>query len=344
MNDTIKRASTPAAALDPTKAVEDPLRSLKTHTEGLSSQEAQRRLAQYGPNQLPRREGMNWPRELARPLTHPLAPLLWMAALSFIVGSITVDVAVALIIVLNAAVAFVQERHAEDAVEALGRSVQPPLPAVGDRGLARDRRRVRVRLSVSGAACQGRPTRTRHAAADPVPVHRLGRGRAPQVGDPNPVLAARAGRHTSTRRLTFGRTRNEYESRKAPSNSAASTRWPLAAVACDSIHDGTLAHGIPRLMTRAHGARLLGAREASPASPPNRMVALNWSRERIIARTKRAERIARGKRADCRRCRTSATLPRPARVPRRVSVLLERGERERADASTLGGGSPPENL
>jgi len=55
MTETIKLPSTPAAALDPTEAVEDLLRSLKTHTEGLSSREAQRRLAQYGPNQLQRR-------------------------------------------------------------------------------------------------------------------------------------------------------------------------------------------------------------------------------------------------------------------------------------------------
>ena len=37
--------------------------------------------------------------------------------------------------------------------------------------------------------------------------------------------------NTSTRRLTFGRTSNEYGSRKAPSDSVASTRWPLAALA-----------------------------------------------------------------------------------------------------------------
>ena len=84
------------------------LRSLKTHTEGLSSREAQRRLAQYGPNPLQRREGVQWPRELALPLTHSLAVLLWVAAPSFIVGSITVGVAVVLIIVLNAAGVFVQ--------------------------------------------------------------------------------------------------------------------------------------------------------------------------------------------------------------------------------------------
>ena len=55
MTETIKQASTPAAALDPTEAVEDLLRSLNTHTEGLSAREAQRRLVQYGPNQLRRR-------------------------------------------------------------------------------------------------------------------------------------------------------------------------------------------------------------------------------------------------------------------------------------------------
>jgi magnesium-transporting ATPase (P-type) len=120
MTETIKQASTPAAALDPTEAVEDLLRSLRTHTEGLSSRGAQRRLA----HQLQRRGGVQWLRELARQLTHPLALLLWVAALlSFIVGSITVGVAVVLIIVLNAAVALVQERHAENAVEALGRGV-----------------------------------------------------------------------------------------------------------------------------------------------------------------------------------------------------------------------------
>jgi magnesium-transporting ATPase (P-type) len=133
MTETIKQASTPAAALDPTEAVEDLLRSLKTHTEGLSSREAQRRLAQYGPNQLQRLGGVKWPRELARQLTHPLALLLWVAALlSFIVGSITVGVAVVLIIVLNAAVAFVQERHAENAVEALAGYIPQKLTVVRD--------------------------------------------------------------------------------------------------------------------------------------------------------------------------------------------------------------------
>jgi magnesium-transporting ATPase (P-type) len=96
------------------------LRDLRTTEQGLSSREAERRLVQYGPNVLRRRGQVRWPREIARQLTHPLALLLWLAAaLSFAVGSIVVGVAVVLVIILNAAFAFVQELQAERAVEAL---------------------------------------------------------------------------------------------------------------------------------------------------------------------------------------------------------------------------------
>ena len=96
------------------------LLDLRTSEQGLSSREAERRLAQYGPNVLTRRGRVRWPGEVARQLTHPLALLLWLAAvLSFAVGSIVVGVAVVLVIILNAAFAFVQELQAERAVEAL---------------------------------------------------------------------------------------------------------------------------------------------------------------------------------------------------------------------------------
>ncbi|MGW3076140.1 HAD-IC family P-type ATPase [Kitasatospora sp. NPDC001132] len=96
------------------------LRHLHAARQGLSSREAARRLVQYGPNELRRRGGRHWPRELARQVTHPLALLLWVAAaLSFAVGSRTVAVAVLLVILLNALFAFVQEMQAERAVEAL---------------------------------------------------------------------------------------------------------------------------------------------------------------------------------------------------------------------------------
>jgi calcium-translocating P-type ATPase len=109
-----------AVDIDVTESVELLLRDLRSSRKGLSTREAQRRLVQYGPNELRRRGGLKWPGELARQLTHPLALLLWLAAaLSFAVGSQTIAIAVLLVIVLNAVFAFVQEMQAERAVEAL---------------------------------------------------------------------------------------------------------------------------------------------------------------------------------------------------------------------------------
>ena len=70
------------------------LRDLRTGPHGLSSNEASRRLDQYGANALRRHGGPQWPRQLARQLTHPLALLLWLAAaLSFAIGSQTIGFA-----------------------------------------------------------------------------------------------------------------------------------------------------------------------------------------------------------------------------------------------------------
>jgi calcium-translocating P-type ATPase len=110
------------------------LRDLRTTEHGLSSREAARRLVQYGPNVLERRGGVQWPGEIARQLTHPLALLLWVAAaLSFAVGSETVGIAVVLVIILNAAFAFAQELQAERAVEALAEYMPQRVTVLRDR-------------------------------------------------------------------------------------------------------------------------------------------------------------------------------------------------------------------
>ena len=109
-------------ALDPEEAADRLLRDLRSDREGLSGIEAERRLLQYGQNELQRRTGLQWPKALVRQLTHPLALLLWLAAgLLVIVGSHVVAIAVVLIIMLNAAFSFVQELQAERAVEALAK-------------------------------------------------------------------------------------------------------------------------------------------------------------------------------------------------------------------------------
>jgi calcium-translocating P-type ATPase len=107
-------------SIDPEERTELLLRDLGSSASGLSSREADRRLTQYGPNTLQRRGGRRWPRELARQFTHPLAILLWAAAgLAWIAGILPIALAIVVVILINAAFAFVQEMQAERAVEAL---------------------------------------------------------------------------------------------------------------------------------------------------------------------------------------------------------------------------------
>lgn len=105
--------------VNPTERIDLLLQHLRGTRAGLTTREAQRRLISSGPNQLRRRGGRTWPRQLVQQFIHPLALLLWAAAaLAWLVGIEPVAIAV-VVIVINAAFAFAQERHAERAVEAL---------------------------------------------------------------------------------------------------------------------------------------------------------------------------------------------------------------------------------
>lgn len=87
---------------------------------GLSSREAARRLEVAGSNELARRGGRRWPRELAEQFTHPLALLLTVAAaLAWASSTPRLAVAIGAVILLNAGFSYAQELQAERAVEAL---------------------------------------------------------------------------------------------------------------------------------------------------------------------------------------------------------------------------------
>ncbi len=114
------RASEPFVAPQPLEALGLLFRDLRTSPLGLSTREAQRRLTIYGPNELRAHKGRQWPRELLKQFTHPLAVVLAVAAvLAGVTGTPVLSVAIVTVIALNAAFAFVQELQAERAVEAL---------------------------------------------------------------------------------------------------------------------------------------------------------------------------------------------------------------------------------
>jgi len=125
--------SGPLRSIDPVERVDLLARDLRSSLDGLSAREADRRLLRHGPNQLERRRGRSWPRELARQVTHPLALLLWgAAALAAIAGITPVAIAVVIVIALNAGFAFVQELQAERAVEALQGYLPPQARVLRD--------------------------------------------------------------------------------------------------------------------------------------------------------------------------------------------------------------------
>nr|WP_217915478.1 cation-transporting P-type ATPase [Miltoncostaea marina] len=110
-------AAAPGAGLT---AVARAFRDLRSSESGLGSAEAARRLAAHGPNELVRSRRAPWPREILDQVVHPLALLLWAAAgLAALSGTPVLALAIAAVVVLNAVVAFAQERQAERAVDAL---------------------------------------------------------------------------------------------------------------------------------------------------------------------------------------------------------------------------------
>ena len=112
--------------LDPEERLDLLFRHLGTRRDGLPPREAARRLEQHGPNEIRRREGPGHLRELARQFTHPLAVLLWAAAVLAVAGDlVALAIAIVAVIVLNAVFAFAQELQAERATEALQEFLPP---------------------------------------------------------------------------------------------------------------------------------------------------------------------------------------------------------------------------
>ena len=95
-------------------------------TTGLTSTEAQRRLVEFGPNEISREQATNPLALLARQFASPVIwLLLGAAALSAALGELLDATAIGTIVIVNAAIGFFQEHRAERAVLAL-RSMTAP--------------------------------------------------------------------------------------------------------------------------------------------------------------------------------------------------------------------------
>ena len=106
--------------------VDEALRLTATPPGGLPVEEAERRAAEFGPNELPEGKGKSPWMMLLGQYTDPMIILLLAAAsISGLVGEIHDTVVILVIVVLNSLVGFIQEYRAERAVQALKAMASP---------------------------------------------------------------------------------------------------------------------------------------------------------------------------------------------------------------------------
>ena len=112
---------------------EDVLRHLEVQDEGLSSEEAARRLSQYGQNQLQEAPRPTFWRMLWEQLNNFVVILLIVASvISALLGDYVEAAAIMAIVVLNAILGIVQEQRAEEALAALKRLAAPDAQVLRD--------------------------------------------------------------------------------------------------------------------------------------------------------------------------------------------------------------------
>src|SRR5687767_14609458 len=113
--------------------VEEVLNHLKVQNNGLTSEEAKRRLEHYGPNQLTEASRPTFLQMLWEQLNNFVVILLIVASLiSAFLGDYIEAAAIMAIVVLNAILGIVQERRAEEALAALKKLVAPDAQVIRD--------------------------------------------------------------------------------------------------------------------------------------------------------------------------------------------------------------------
>ena len=113
--------------------IEEVLRSLGTSREGLSSEEAERQLSEFGYNKLVERERVTLLDIFLNQFKDIFIIMLLIAtAISFLVGEIIDASTIAVIVILNSVVGFVQEYRSEKAMEAMKKLTAPKARVLRD--------------------------------------------------------------------------------------------------------------------------------------------------------------------------------------------------------------------
>ncbi|MCX7894955.1 MAG: magnesium-translocating P-type ATPase [Thermoanaerobaculum sp.] len=109
------------------------LEELGTGWAGLSAEEAERRLAQVGPNELSQRRKLTLLQDLWQRLRSPLVvQLLVIATVSAFIGEAKSAVIVSAMVLLSVGLSFVLDRRSNQAVENLGKRVQSRTTVIRD--------------------------------------------------------------------------------------------------------------------------------------------------------------------------------------------------------------------
>ena len=113
--------------------VDQVLRRLASSAEGLTGEEAKRRLEKYGPNELEKEEGISPIRIFVSQFESPLVMLLLGATLlSILIGEVLDAITILAIVIASAGLGFYQEYRAEKALEALKKLTAPTATVLRD--------------------------------------------------------------------------------------------------------------------------------------------------------------------------------------------------------------------
>ncbi len=118
------------------------LERLKTNIEGLKAKDAENRLDEYGPNELPHLKRLGFWADMGHRLKNPLViQLLLIAIVSGVIGELKSTVIVSAMIVLSVGLSYILDRRSSRTVESLGKRVESRA------FILRDGQTVEVRIS-----------------------------------------------------------------------------------------------------------------------------------------------------------------------------------------------------